>query len=1165
MANKLNNNSLNDGELLAWFLSSQIREIVLNIDDSNIQEFINIIHRQASASGLFLESVSARIETMKSVKFYNNILACLHHLHVSHSGRLIVLLFNKFLGHQALHLANKAANLVSSRLEMLLDEKESFVHAQLSSTDVSHLKECLATKKLMSRNSRLVGLLNRLAMSFYDLSPTDVVDSSSRKFIPSSVFGVSIDKSWYLQQVKRSCCGSSSAPAKQCAKLLSNLSLSDIMLVMTSKEFRLSVLEECLVQGISLPQQGRAASIDSLDRLPGLLSDPERSPTPGAGVKEGPPLYRAASQVLLQHIKNVVELLPLPAQVYRPEQWWDCSQAESKYSARLDDFFSSWEGQQRLTHLLPSLTTLLTTYPRLPGRRPSLPPHCVLDMVRTGVLCLEMIKWSVASCRSECLRSGEVSMIRCCLEVAGLTLSNPHLSSALSMSSNNTLAASAAISLTDFILASCPQIRLPHYPWSTLTEALQSPAPPGLLVAHSNVARLLLLVERSELPPQLERAAPVITGLARLSQFTFLSRAPPLAFSLGWEPQLKLETNGHYQLSGNLGQDLLQEHDLLHQFLWRINSLGWTSKAQFEETWMCLLSVLNVPQDDLTSDEAAALGQSTALVVSALSSLLVNTMALPVAGVPGARLLHHPRDSPHPSLIGGSRGQQLTTIQNIIHMRAEAGAVGLPVDSSVNLERSSRWSGDCDPVSGYSPVPVSGYGPGQVSVSYMKTCVSYHEEGSEDRVSMASSILPLFLILREENLAAAGLDTISCVHFITDLFSQWLSRPSTLPLTVLTSAVRSLVMVSDIFTQDAQFCWMLDTLSELYRNHPAEDELLCELLLLGLSKAVSVVGFIEQDLAERLRKGLEAGLRSGQQSTRSASVHSLLYLLQREECSEMYSVAVEHLRTNLISGVRCESDQHSLALWSLMFYTLENCDDRDLVTPDLTADLLNTAVLTAGHEAVSRPVVTTILSGLERVLVSGVLRSPSAQLDSVVKLATDLMTDWPPSSVVPAVQLFLAAMYSSHSSHASADTSRDQPRTITDPEMLMSMMEQMSILFDCIRRSGPGQAELLTDILPGVLLDFFPASDIVNRVISEFISPGQPHPHLLAGVLRQIFRAQANSLDQQNMLTEWVLVSLPNFTRKAPLSYSIWCLSCFFLAASTNPWLQVCSEVKYYS
>ena len=47
------------------------------------------------------------------------------------------------------------------------------------------------------------------------------------------------------------------------------------------------------------------------------------------------------------------------------------------------------------------------------------------------------------------------------------------------------------------------------------------------------------------------------------------------------------------------------------------------------------------------------------------------------------------------------------------------------------------------------------------------------------------------------------------------------------------------------------------------------------------------------------------------------------------------------------------------------------------------------------------------------------------------------------------------------------------------------------------------------------------------------------------------------------MLTEWVLVSLPNFTWRAPLSYSLWCLSCFFLAASPNPWLQVNYQHKY--
>ena len=145
------------------------------------------------------------------------------------------------------------------------------------------------------------------------------------------------------------------------------------------------------------------------------------------------------------------------------------------------------------------------------------------------------------------------------------------------------------------------------------------------------------------------------------------------------------------------------------------------------------------------------------------------------------------------------------------------------------------------------------------------------------------------------------LDTHSCTHFLTDLFSQWLAAAGQhTPLTVLTSAVR------------AQFSWMLESLSDLYRVHPVEDELLTELLILGISKAVAVVGFTtESDLSERLKKGLEVALRSGSQSSRTAGVHSLLYLLQREECGDFYQLAVDHVRANLLvrgrqGGIFCQ-------------------------------------------------------------------------------------------------------------------------------------------------------------------------------------------------------------------------------------------------------------------
>ena len=116
-----------------------------------------------------------------------------------------------------------------------------------------------------------------------------------------------------------------------------------------------------------------------------------------------------------------------------------------------------------------------------------------------------------------------------------------------------------------------------------------------------------------------------------------------------------------------------------------------------------------------------------------------------------------------------------------------------------------------------------------------------------------------------------------------------------------------------------------------------------------------------------------------------------------------------------------------------------------------------------------------------------------------MKMTTDLLTEPNPVIFVPAVQLFLACMYSKKMNATEASLGQD-------PEQLMQAMEQMSILFDCVRRSGVAEAKLLCDILPRVLVDFFSASDVMNRVINEFISPGQPHQGLYLIYFSQSFQ-----------------------------------------------------------
>ncbi len=44
----------------------------------------------------------------------------------------------------------------------------------------------------------------------------------------------------------------------------------------------------------------------------------------------------------------------------------------------------------------------------------------------------------------------------------------------------------------------------------------------------------------------------------------------------------------------------------------------------------------------------------------------------------------------------------------------------------------------------------------------------------------------------------------------------------------------------------------------------------------------------------------------------------------------------------------------------------------------------------------------------------------------------------------------------------------------------------------------------MSEILPIVLGDFFPPTDVMNKVIGEFLSSQQPHPELMASVLYKV-------------------------------------------------------------
>jgi huntingtin len=74
----------------------------------------------------------------------------------------------------------------------------------------------------------------------------------------------------------------------------------------------------------------------------------------------------------------------------------------------------------------------------------------------------------------------------------------------------------------------------------------------------------------------------------------------------------------------------------------------------------------------------------------------------------------------------------------------------------------------------------------------------------------------------------------------------------------------------------------------------------------------------------------------------------------------------------------------------------------------------------------------------------------------------------------------------------------------TNPDHLVQTIEKISAIFEHIKRGYVFEVEILCFVLPDILNDFFSPSDILTKVIGEFLSPQQPHPKLLSRVVFRV-------------------------------------------------------------
>ena len=91
---------------------------------------------------------------------------------------------------------------------------------------------------------------------------------------------------------------------------------------------------------------------------------------------------------------------------------------------------------------------------------------------------------------------------------------------------------------------------------------------------------------------------------------------------------------------------------------------------------------------------------------------------------------------------------------------------------------------------------------------------------------------------------------------------------------------------------------MLDTLLEVHRSHPVEDELAGQYLVVAVCKAAAIVG-MDIGVADKIVKMIEMSLRSTHLPTKVAALYGAMYILEAG-MSEVVHQVVPHVTEYLL-------------------------------------------------------------------------------------------------------------------------------------------------------------------------------------------------------------------------------------------------------------------------
>ncbi|KGL97663.1 Huntingtin, partial [Charadrius vociferus] len=1161
--------NLHDSEHLTWLIVNHVQDLINLSHEPPVQDFISAVHRNSAASGLFIQAIQSRCENLAAPTTLKKTLQCLEGIHLSQSGAVLTLYVDKLLCTPFRVLARMVDTLACRRVEMLLAATLQNSITQLPVEELDRIQEYLQNSGLATRHQRLYSLLDRfrLMVAPDTTSPAPLVTSHPLDGEDQPALeNVILDKDWYVSLVRSQCCIKSDSALLEGAELVNRIPQPDLNSFMTSKEFNLSLLAPCLSLGMNEISRDQKSSF-----------------------------FETARRVTLDHVSTTVQNLPASHQVFQPL----LPTEPSAYWKKLSDIFGDEVMYQSMMTLCRALAQYLLLLSKLPAAL-RVPPDKEDDILKFVVMSVEALSWHLMHDQIPLSIDLQAALDCCCL-----TLQQPSLWNLLASAVNVTYACSL-INCIRFIIEAVAvepgnQLLSPERKKNTskgLSEGeVDSNAQKNkhITAACEMVAEMVECLQtvlalghkrNSSIPAFLTPVLKnIIISLARLPLVNSYTRVPPLVWKLGWSPK---PAGDFGTVFPEIPVEFLQEKEIFKEFIYRINTLGWISRTQFEETWATLLGVLVtqpivMDQEENQQEEDTERTQINVLAVQAITSLVLSAMTIPVAGNPAVSCLEQQPRNKALKALDTRFGRKLSVIRGIVEQEIQA--MVSKRDNIATHHLYQAW----DPVPSLSPATTGAlisheklllqintereigdmdYKLGQVSIHSIwlgnNITPLREEEWGEDEEDEndipAPSSPPTSPINTRKH--RAGVDIHSCSQFLLELYSQWIlpSNPSKrTPVILISEVVRSLLAVSDLFTERNQFEMMYTTLTELRKVHPSEDEILIQYLIPATCKAAAVLG-MDKAVAEPVSRLLESTLRSTHMPSRIGALHGILYILEcdllDETAKQLIPIISEYLLSNLVflliySCVNIHNQQHILVMCAAAFYLIENYPLD--VGPEFSAGIIQMCgvMVSGSDESTPSIIYHCVLRGLERLLLSEQLSRLDSE--SLVKLSVDRVNVQSPHRAMAALGLMLTCMYTGKEKISPSRTTDVNPAA-PDSESVIVAMERVSVLFDRIRKGFPFEARVVARILPQFLDDFFPPQDVMNKVIGEFLSNQQPYPQFMATVVYKVFQT-LHSTGQSSMVRDWVMLSLSNFTQRTPVAMAMWSLSCFFVSASTSQWI----------